>query len=298
MNITFLVLLTAIAPLIWGSTYFLTTEFLPENQPFLAAAIRCFPAGLVLLFFFREKIDFVMLKKLIALSFLNISLFQSMLFVSAYRLPGGIAALIGSLQPAIVTLLAFALRNEKLSIGKILLLVSAFLGMNLIFLNGESKWDTIGIISAIIGAISMSLGTFLSREWSTKLNLYAFTGYQLFFGGIVLLCISPFFDTYPTSLEPKNILGYGYLIVFGAIISYSLWFNGVKNLPIGVSSSLGFLSPISAILIGWVGLNQSLGIVQIIGVIVVILSLYKIISTGRKSAEPDKEESLSDEALN
>ena len=41
--------LTAIAPLVWGSTYFVTTEFLPSGYPVTMAALRALPAGLLLL---------------------------------------------------------------------------------------------------------------------------------------------------------------------------------------------------------------------------------------------------------
>ena len=48
-NRTTAILATALAPLIWGSTYLVTTEFLPPNRPFTAALIRVLPAGLLLL---------------------------------------------------------------------------------------------------------------------------------------------------------------------------------------------------------------------------------------------------------
>ncbi|CAI2931745.1 protein of unknown function [Aminobacter niigataensis] len=42
-------LLTAIAPAIWGSTYIVTTEFLPAGYPLTVAMLRALPAGLLLL---------------------------------------------------------------------------------------------------------------------------------------------------------------------------------------------------------------------------------------------------------
>ena len=46
--------ITAIAPLIWGSTYYVTTEFLPAGYPITMAALRALPAGLLLLLFARR----------------------------------------------------------------------------------------------------------------------------------------------------------------------------------------------------------------------------------------------------
>ena len=42
-------LVTAVAPVAWGSTYFVTHEFLPAEHPLWGAVIRALPAGLLLL---------------------------------------------------------------------------------------------------------------------------------------------------------------------------------------------------------------------------------------------------------
>lgn len=48
------ILLTAIAPAIWGSTYLVTTEFLPAGYPVTVAMLRALPAGLLLLLVVRQ----------------------------------------------------------------------------------------------------------------------------------------------------------------------------------------------------------------------------------------------------
>src|SRR5690606_11104627 len=47
-------LLTAIAPAIWGSTYLVTTELLPQGVPVTVALLRALPAGLLLLLLLRR----------------------------------------------------------------------------------------------------------------------------------------------------------------------------------------------------------------------------------------------------
>ena len=42
-------LTTALAPAIWGTTYVVSTELLPPGRPLLGAAVRCLPAGLLLI---------------------------------------------------------------------------------------------------------------------------------------------------------------------------------------------------------------------------------------------------------
>ena len=90
-------LTTAIGPVIWGSTYIVTTELLPPDRPFTAALLRTLPAGLLLVLWCRRWPawgDGVGWWRLLVLAALNIGVFQALLFVAAYRLPGGVAALV------------------------------------------------------------------------------------------------------------------------------------------------------------------------------------------------------------
>ena len=98
--------ITAIAPMIWGSTYYVTTEFLPAGYPITMAALRALPAGLLLLLFARRLPQGVWWLRVIVLGALNFTLFWTLLFVAAYRLPGGGAATVGAVQPLIVVFLA------------------------------------------------------------------------------------------------------------------------------------------------------------------------------------------------
>ena len=45
MNRTKDIALTALAPAIWGSSYYVATTFLPDWHPLLVAFLRALPAG-------------------------------------------------------------------------------------------------------------------------------------------------------------------------------------------------------------------------------------------------------------
>ena len=99
-------LLTALAPAIWGTTYIVTSQFLPPDRPFIAALLRVLPAGIALLIWCRRFPLRNEWWKLIVTGILNIGAFQALLFIAAYRLPGGLAAVIGAIQPLLVMMLA------------------------------------------------------------------------------------------------------------------------------------------------------------------------------------------------
>ncbi|MDR3380557.1 EamA family transporter, partial [Cupriavidus basilensis] len=107
------VLLTASAPLIWGSTYLITSQWLPPGQPLLSGVIRALPAGLAMLAWGRQLPRGGWWWKAAVLGVLNIGLFQAMLFIAAYRLPGGVAATVGAIQPLLVVVLAWLLLGAR-----------------------------------------------------------------------------------------------------------------------------------------------------------------------------------------
>ena len=100
------IFLTSLAPLVWGSTYLVTTEFLPSGYPLTAAVLRALPAGLLLLLFVRKFPQGIWWVKVALLGALNFSIFWWLLFEAAYRLPGWIAATVGAVQPLLVIFLA------------------------------------------------------------------------------------------------------------------------------------------------------------------------------------------------
>lgn len=112
-NLILDLLLTALAPAIWGTTYIVTSQFLPPDRPFIAALLRVLPAGIALLIWSRRFPQRGEWAKLIVTGILNIGAFQALLFIAAYRLPGGLAAVIGAIQPLLVMLLAWCVDRQR-----------------------------------------------------------------------------------------------------------------------------------------------------------------------------------------
>src|SRR3954469_5577250 len=83
-------LVSAVAPMTWGTTYLVTTQFLPPDRPLLSCVIRTLPAGLALLLVTRRLPSGTWWARSAALGLLNIGAFNVLLFLAAYRLPGGL----------------------------------------------------------------------------------------------------------------------------------------------------------------------------------------------------------------
>ncbi|RIJ03284.1 EamA family transporter [Achromobacter sp. K91] len=267
-------LLTALAPAIWGSTYVVTTLMLPQDYPLTVAMLRALPAGFLLLLIVRQLPQGIWWLRAFILGALNFSVFWALLFVAAYRLPGGVAATLGAVQPLVVILLARCLLGTPVRGLSVLAALGGLGGVALLVLTPKAALDPVGIAAGLISAASMALGTVLSRRWQPPVSALTFTSWQLTAGGILLAPLAFAAEPALPPLTALNVAGIAYLGLIGAALTYVLWFRGVARLEPAVVSSLGFLSPITAVLLGWGMLGQQLSAAQIAGMVIVVASVW------------------------
>ena len=272
-------LTTAVGPVIWGSTYIVTTELLPPDRPFTAALLRTLPAGLLLVLWCRRWPawgDWTGWWRLLVLAALNIGVFQALLFVAAYRLPGGVAAVVGAIGPLVVMGLAWALDHRRPPAVALAAGALGVLGMAALLLSPGARWDMVGVAAALVGTLCMAAGTFWSRRWRSDLPVLAFTGWQLLAGGIMLAPVAWVVDPPLPVLTATHVAGYLYLSLVGALLSYALWFRGVARQPAVAVSSLLLLSPVTAVVLGWALLGQAMRGLSLVGMLVVLASVLAV----------------------
>lgn len=266
--------LTALAPTIWGSTYVVTTLMLPPGYPLTVAMLRALPAGILLLLWVRTLPHGIWWVRVFALGALNFSVFWALLFVAAYRLPGGVAATLGAIQPLVVIALARLLLGSPVRGLSVVAALAGLAGVALLVLTPKAALDPVGIAAGLGSAASMALGTVLSRRWQPPVSALTFTSWQLTAGGILLVPAALLLEAPLPHFALVNVMGIAWLGLIGAAVTYVLWFRGVARLEPAAVSSLGFLSPLSATVLGWAILGQSLSPLQLAGMAVVVSSVW------------------------
>ncbi|WP_320778420.1 EamA family transporter [Streptomyces sp. CRN 30] len=262
-----LVLLTALAPVSWGTTYAVTTEFLPADRPLFTATVRALPAGLLLLALARVLPRGAWWGRATVLGALNIGAFFPLLFLAAYRLPGGTAAVVGSVGPLFVAGLAAVLLGERPTVSTLLTGVAAALGVSLVVLRAAGALDTVGVLAALASTACMSTGTVLTQRWGRPEGVgpLALTGWQLTAGGLFIAPLALLVEGAPPALDGRAAGGYLYLALANTAIAYWLWFRGIGRLTATQVTFLGPLSPLTAAVVGWAALGQALTPVQLAG---------------------------------
>lgn len=224
------VAVTAVAPAIWGSTYIVTTTMLPPGYPVTVAMLRALPAGLILLAFVRQLPSGSWWWRMLVLGALNFTIFWAMLFVSAYRLPGGVAATVGAVQPLIVIGLSRLVLTTPVRLAAVVAGLAGLVGVGLLVLTPKAALDPIGIAAGLGGAASMATGTVLTRHWRPPVSSLTATAWQLTAGGLLLVPLAFTLEPPLPALSSLNIAGLAYLGLVGAAFTYILWFRGLVRL--------------------------------------------------------------------
>jgi probable blue pigment (indigoidine) exporter len=267
--------LTAIVPMVWGTTYIVTTRLLPEGHPLFAGLMRSLPAGLIAVAISRTLPRASWWWKSLALGTLNMGAFFPLLFLAAQHLPGGVAATLGAAQPIVVAFLAVAILHEKLSAWRVCWGIVGMIGVAMVVLGPGAGFDVIGTIAGLAGAASMGTGVVLTKKWGKPPGCSAigFAGWQLTAAGLVLLVPALVIDGVPPGIDGPAILGYSWLGLVGALVTYTIWFSGIRHLPVTATALLGLLSPLVAAILGALLAGEALGAVQVAGFVLALTAM-------------------------
>lgn len=264
---------TALTPMVWGTTYIVATELLPEGRPMLAACTRALPVGLVFVLWSRRLPTGAWWWRSALLGMLNIGAFFALLFVAAFRLPGGVAATAGAIQPLVATGIAAVVLGEEFTRRTAVAGTAGVAGVAMLVLGPEATLDSIGVAAAIGGTLCMATGVVLTKHWGRPVDLITFTGWQLSAGGLMLLPVVMLTEGFPPSVTGANLAGFAWLAIVGTGAAYANWFAGIQRLPVSVVSFLGLFSPLVATVAGWAVLDETLSTLQLAGAALVLAAI-------------------------
>jgi probable blue pigment (indigoidine) exporter len=266
--------LAALTPIIFGTTYLLTTNFLPPGRPLLAGLMRSLPTGLALIIGSPIPPRRWM-ARFFVLSVLYASGLFPLLFLAAYRLPGGVAAVINSLSPLLVVVISVPLLGTQIRGIQIIAGILGAAGVGLLVLRSDAQLDTVGLIAMGGAAAMFSVATVLTKRWGRPEGMTAIgvTGWTFLFAGLTLLPVTLLVEGLPDHLSARNIGGLIYLVLISGIVAYALWFWGLQRLSASAVTFLTLLNPVTAALLGWVVLDQRLNAWQLFGAFLILISV-------------------------
>ena len=268
---------------LYGSGFIFTQYGLQNSTPMAFLGIRFFIAFCILVliaYFF--KMPFPKNKK----EFFHISIAGSLtvgtfsigVFLSiSYGISGAINALIISLQPIIVTVLALNFLKDKITIRVWIGLALGFLGVFFVVISklNVEDFSMIGIFCSLVALAGLSFGSLYQKKYCTGMNLYSGGAIQTLSATLLTLPFLFFEDIYVT-WNIDFFIALFYMAVGVSIGALSLLYIMIKNGEVSKVSSIFYLVPVSAAIVSYFLLNEKLELNVIIGIITVIIGITLI----------------------
>lgn len=279
-------LAAALAPLAWGSTFFVTETFLPPDRPLFGAVLRALPVGVVFLLAVRKLPQGQWWWKAAVLSLLNVGAFFPLVFLAAYHLSSGLASTLTATGPFVVMALAWAVIGERPHRAPVIGALGGLVGVFVLVGGSGLRYDALGL-AASAGAITISaLGFVLVKRWAPAVGMVTLTAWQLVGGGLMLIPVAIAVEGAPPAMDTSAVLGYGYLSVIGTGIAFLVWFRAANHLPAGSVALIGLLNPVTGTVLGVLFAEEAFGGSRAAGVGLILAGVLLGQVNGRSPARP------------
>jgi probable blue pigment (indigoidine) exporter len=271
-------LVTAIAPVTWGSTYYVTHRFLPAEYPLYGSVLRALPAGLLLLALSRTLPRGVWWWRSAVLGLLNIGAFFALIYVAAQLLPSSVASTVTATSPIAMVLLGWALLRERPHLVTVGAALVGAVGVVLTAFTGPVRLNPAGLLASLSAMLMASLGYVLTRKWTTRpgaqpVNVLASTAWQLTAGALLLIPVAVAVEGAPPPLDARTVPAYAYLTLVATALAFTAWFTGLRHLTAGTVGVIGLLNPVTGVLLGTLAAGEHLSGRQMVGIVLVLLGV-------------------------
>nr|WP_294841547.1 EamA family transporter [uncultured Methylotenera sp.] len=278
--------------IIWGYNWVVMKSALQYAGPFQFAALRVFFGAVVLfvvIYATKRPLGLKEFPTMLVLGLLQTVGFTGLLIWALVEGGAGKTAVLTYTMPFWVMLFAWPMLGEKVQGWQWLAVIAAVFGMLLIFDPLHIKADGFSMFLAIISGVSWALSAIISKKLhkrSPHLDLLNLTAWPMLLGSIPMVAIA-FMVPAPTIQWSGYFIG---AVLFNVLLSgalaWLLWLYALQILPAGVASMASMLAPVIGVLAAWIQLDEVPNHMELIGMILIALSLVIISFVSIKKHAP------------
>ena len=202
----------------------------------------------------------------------NNAIYLGCTYEALRHLAAGVGAIVASLNPLILALVAPFLLREPLTRGKIAGLLLGFGGVLSIMLvrAGSGTAEPGDVALAFFGVVSAVAGTIVYKRYCTALDLRSVTAVQLLAAGMLLLPLAIIFEGAPHAMwSPAFVVSFIYSVVVMSIGASLLWFWLLSRGDASRVSAYYFLTPVFGLALAALLLHEPVGVRDIGGLIAI-----------------------------
>lgn len=197
------------------------------------------------------------LPMLLFLGFIGITVYQVALTYGELKVTAGSASLMIASAPVFTAILAMFILKERISVWGWVGVLLSFFGIGLV-VRGEGSSFSFepATFLILLSAISTSIFFVLQKPYLKKYSPLKFTAYAIW-GGTLFQVI--FLDGLFQNIKEAPIestMAIVYMGIFPAALAYVSWAYVLSRIPVSMAGSYLYLSPVLAIFIAWIWLNE------------------------------------------
>jgi drug/metabolite transporter (DMT)-like permease len=280
---------------LWSTGFIGVKYGIPYAPPFYFIAIRMAIASLLLFI----AISFLRRSQPLTRSILWPSTLIGLTLHGAYLggcffavsrgMPAGVAALIVSLQPVLVSLFAAKYLNEPLKARAVLGLILGLVGLFVVVLprinmTGDNAISLVAVAASVIGLLGGTSGTILQKKYGGAIPTLAGTSIQYAATALVLLVLALLFEEPNITWSPEFIGALTWLVLalsFGAIL---LLFFLLSHGSAASVSSLYYLVPAVTAIIAYFMFDEHISVISLIGTAITVVGVWLVVSKQKETA--------------
>lgn len=283
---------------IWGSTWLAIKIGLHDLPPFLFAGLRFVVAsGTLFLACAVARVPILPRTAgdwpfLIGTGVLTFFFNHGFLFWGEQFIPSGLAAVLQATIPGFGLLVApWLLPAERPTPRKVLGVLIGLAGVAGIFaheLHAGGRAAAWGSVAVVFAASSVATGNVLVKARGAHLPPAAMAAWQMVFGMVPLLAVGTWREGSPFSLHwtPASVGCLVYLAVIGSSVAFYLYYWLTARAPVTSVMTIALITPVSAVLLGWLVLGETLSWRTAVGAAVVLAGTTLVIRPGKGRPAP------------
>jgi len=279
---------------LWSTGFIGAKYGIPYAPPFYFLAIRLAIASLLLFIaisFLRKSQpltrNIIWPSTLIGLT-LHGAYLGGCFFAVSRGLPAGIAALIVSLQPVLVSIFAARYLNEPLNGRAVLGLTLGLVGLLVVVIprisvSGSNSISLVAVSASVIGLLGGTSGTILQKKYGGAIPTLAGTSVQYATTTLVFLVIASIFEEPTITWSPEFIGALTWLVLalsFGAIL---LLFFLLSQGSAASVSSLYYLVPAVTAIIAYFFFDEHISALSLIGTAITVVGVWLVVSKQKET---------------
>jgi len=209
-------------------------------------------------------------------------------FAVSRGMPAGIAALIVSLQPVLVSLFAAKYLNEPLRPRAVFGLTLGLVGLFVVVIprinmTGTNAISLVAVAASVIGLLGGTSGTILQKKYGGAIPTLAGTSIQYAATALVLLVLALLFEEPNITWSPEFIGALTWLVLalsFGAIL---LLFFLLAQCSAASFSSLYYLVPAVTAIIAYFLFDEHISTLSLIGTAITVVGVWLVVSKQKET---------------